>query len=85
MYRRLRELGFDGVAITDSLSVFGSKWAVYSARASIRAGADLVLYTNGPDAGRVIRSLVPLARRGLLDRHVARVLELRHALGLTSP
>ena len=85
MYRRLRRMGFEGVAITDSVSVFGSDWAVSSARASIRAGADLVLFTNGPDARRAIRALVPLARRGLLDRHVARVLELRHSLGLASP
>lgn len=82
MYRRLRRMGFDGVAITDSVSVFGSEWAVYSARASIRAGADLVLFTNGPDARRAIRALVPLARRGLLDRHVARVLAFRRSLYL---
>jgi beta-N-acetylhexosaminidase len=85
MYRRLRRMGFDGVAITDSVSVFGSDWAVFSARASIRAGADLVLFTNGPDARRAMRALVPLARRGLLDRHVARVLALRQTLGLASP
>ena len=80
-----RRLGFDGVAITDSVSVFGSRWAVFSVRASIRAGADLVLFTNGPDARRAIRALMPFARRGLLDEHVARVLELRHALSLTRP
>jgi beta-N-acetylhexosaminidase len=85
IYRLLRRIGFDGVAITDSVSVFGSRWAVFAARASIRAGADLVLYTNGPDARRAIRALVPLARRGRLDAHVARVLELRHSLGLTDP
>jgi beta-N-acetylhexosaminidase len=85
MYRRLRRMGFEGVAITDSVSVFGSRWGVYAARAAVRAGADLVLFTNGPDVRRAIRALVPLARRGLLDRHVARVLELRRSLGLTSP
>jgi beta-glucosidase-like glycosyl hydrolase len=85
MYGRLRRLGFDGVAITDSISVFGSDWAVRAARHAIRAGADLVLFTNGPDARRAIRALVPLARRGLLDAHVARVLELRHAFGLHRP
>jgi beta-glucosidase-like glycosyl hydrolase len=58
---------------------------VFAARASIGAGADLVLYTNGPDARRAIRALVPLARRGRLDAQVARVLELRHSLGLTDP
>jgi beta-N-acetylhexosaminidase len=46
-YRLLRKAGFDGVAITDSVSVFGSAYAVLSARLAIGAGADLVLYTNG--------------------------------------
>jgi beta-N-acetylhexosaminidase len=81
-YRFLRRLGFDGVAITDSVSVFGSDWAVRAAKHAIRAGADLVLLTNGPDAARVIETLVPLARRGLLDEHVRRVLAFRRRLGL---
>jgi beta-N-acetylhexosaminidase len=85
VYRLLRRTGFDGVAITDSVSVFGSDWAVATARAAVRAGADLVLFTNGRDAGRAIRALVPLARRGLLDEHVQRVLELRHSFGLNTP
>lgn len=85
IYRRLRRTEFDGVAITDSLSVFGSKWTVVAARLAVRAGADLILVTSGPDARRAIRALVPLARRGRLDERVARVLEFRHALGLRSP
>jgi beta-N-acetylhexosaminidase len=85
LYRLLRRVGFRGVAITDSVSVFGSKWAEFAARKAVRAGADLVLYTNGPDARRAIEALVPLARRGLLDRQVARVLDLRHSLGLRHP
>jgi len=84
-YELLRSLGFGGVAITDSVSVFGSAEAVPSARKAVRAGADLVLFTNGRDAARAIRALVPLARRGLLDEHVRRVLELRHSFGLTNP
>jgi beta-N-acetylhexosaminidase len=84
-YKLLRRIGFEGVAITDSVSVFGSKWAVVAARKAIRAGADLVLYTNGRDARRAIRALVPWARRGLLDEHVARVLELRRTLGVARP
>jgi len=84
-YRLLRSSGFEGVAITDSLSVFGSRYAVFGALSASRAGADLLLFTNGPDAGRAIRALVPLARRGLLDEHVARVLRLRRSLGLASP
>jgi beta-N-acetylhexosaminidase len=81
-YRLLRKQGFEGVAITDSVSVFGSGEAVPSARKAVLAGADLVLLTNGRDAVRVVRALVPLARRGLLDDQVERVLEFRRALGL---
>jgi beta-N-acetylhexosaminidase len=81
-YRLLRRVGFDGVTITDSVSVFGSDPAVPSAKRAVRAGADLVLLTNGPDAARVIEALVPLARRGLLDGHVRRVLAFRRRLGL---
>jgi beta-N-acetylhexosaminidase len=81
-YRLLRRLGFDGVAITDSVSVFGTAPAVPSAKRAVRAGADLVLLTNGPDAARVIEAFVPLARRGLLDEHVRRVLAFRRRLGL---
>jgi beta-N-acetylhexosaminidase len=76
-YRLLRREGFQGVAITDSVSVFGSEWAVPSAKLAIRAGADLILLTSGRDAARVVRALLPLARRGLLDEPVARVLAFR--------
>jgi beta-glucosidase-like glycosyl hydrolase len=76
-YRLLRRLGFAGVAITDSLSLVRAapveKWAPQA----IRAGADMVLFTSPAHARRAVRSLVPLARGGELDRHVARVLELR--------
>jgi beta-N-acetylhexosaminidase len=81
-YRQLRRSGFAGVAITDSLSVFGSEWAVPAARLAIRAGADLILFTSGPDAGRAIEALVPLARRGLLDERVARMLQLLRSYGI---
>lgn len=81
-YRLLHRLGFEGVAITDSVSVFGSEWAVPAAKLAVRAGADLVLLTNGPDAARVIDALVPMARRGQLDEHVRRVLAFRRWLGL---
>jgi beta-N-acetylhexosaminidase len=81
-YRLLRSTGFRGVAITDSVSVFGGDYAASSAVVAMRAGADLVLYTNGPDAARAIRALVPLARTGALDEHVRRVLQLQRGLGL---
>jgi beta-N-acetylhexosaminidase len=78
-YRLLRSLGFRGVAITDSLDVvrgFAARWAV----ASARAGADLLLFTSPASARKAIRVLTPLARRGELDAHVARVLRFRDAL-----
>jgi beta-N-acetylhexosaminidase len=84
-YRLLRRQGFHGVAITDSVSVFGSPEAVPSALRAVLAGADLVLFTNGRDAARAIRALLPLARRGLLDEHVERVLRVRHSLGFGVP
>ena len=75
-YRLLRDLGFEGVAITDSLDVVrghAQDWAV----AAARAGADLLLFTSGRDAARAIRVLLPLARSGELDAQVARVLRFR--------
>ena len=78
-YRLLRRLGFRGVAITDSLSVVRGPWPVRWARRAILAGADMILFTSHEDARRAIRALVPLARRGALDAHVTRVLELRRA------
>lgn len=81
-YRLLRRSGFEGITITDSLSVFGSEWAVPTAQRAIHAGADLVLFTSGRDAGRVIKALTPLARRGLLDERVGRVLQLLRSYGI---
>ncbi len=80
VYRLLRRLGFRGVAITDSLSVVRGRWPVYWAVRSIRAGADLVLFTSAADARAAIRALVPLARRGELDAKVERVLRFRRGL-----
>jgi beta-N-acetylhexosaminidase len=77
-YRLLRELGFEGVAMTDSLGVVrghAQEWAV----AAARAGADLLLFNSGEYAARAIHALVPLARNGELDVHVARVLRFRSA------
>jgi hypothetical protein len=80
----VRRLGFGGVAITDSLSVVRGRWPVRWARQAAWAGADLLLFTSATDARRAIRALVPLARKGVLDEHVRRVLELRRSLGLTA-
>jgi beta-N-acetylhexosaminidase len=81
-YRRLRSLGFRGVAITDSLSIVRNapveRWALQA----VRAGADLVLFTSGAHARRAIRALVPLAQAGELDAAVARVLRFRARYGV---
>jgi beta-N-acetylhexosaminidase len=78
-YRLLRDgLHFDGITITDSLSVVRGRaadWAVGAAR----AGADLLLFTSAADARRAIGALVPLARAGALDEHVVRVLRFKQA------
>jgi beta-N-acetylhexosaminidase len=73
-YRLLRRLGFRGVAITDSLSLVREAPVERWAPQAVRAGADMVLFTSPAQAERAIRALVPLARRGELDEHVARVL-----------
>jgi beta-N-acetylhexosaminidase len=78
-YELLRNLGFEGVAITDSLNVVHGH-AVEWGLAAVRAGADLLLYTSGADAAKVVRALEPLARRGELDEHVLRVLRFRSSL-----
>ena len=81
-YALLRQTGFDGVAITDSLDVVSKVGVPRWARLAVRAGADLVLLPEPGDAERAIRALVPLARAGVLDDHVARVLRFRRSLGL---
>ena len=85
VYRFLRELGFEGVAITDSLGIVGGPWPVRWARQAALAGADLLLFTSADDARRALRALLPLARRGLLDDAVRRVVRLRESFGLTPP
>ena len=76
-YRLLRGLGFDGVAITDSLSLVHDAPVERWAPQAIRAGADLVLFTSPSHARRAVRALLPAARRGELDVHLARVLRFR--------
>jgi len=80
-YAFLRSLGFRGVAITDSLGILGSRYAPLWAVEAVRAGADLVLFTNGRDAARAVHALVPLARRGELAPHVRRVLRFEARFG----
>ena len=79
-YRLLRSLGFEGVAITDSLSIVREAPVERWAPQAVRAGADLVLFTSPSHARRAVRALVPLARSGELDAHVARVVRFRAEL-----
>jgi len=79
-YRRLRALGFDGVAITDSLSIVHDAPVERWARQAARAGADMLLFTSPAHAERAVQALLPLARRRELDAHVQRVLRLRARL-----
>jgi beta-N-acetylhexosaminidase len=79
-YRRLRALGFDGVAITDSLSIVRTAPVERWARQAARAGADLLLFTSPAHARRAISALVPLAKNGELDASVERVLRYRSRL-----
>jgi beta-N-acetylhexosaminidase len=80
-YELLRDQGFRGVAITDELGVLGRARAPDWARLAVLAGADLVLYSSAADANRAIQALLPLARRGLLDGHVFRILRFREEYG----
>ena len=81
-YARLRRLGFDGVAITDSLSIVRTAPVERWSRQAIRAGADLLLFTSPAHARRAIAALTPLARAGELEPAVGRVLRFRRAYGL---
>jgi beta-N-acetylhexosaminidase len=80
-YRRLRSLGFRGVAITDSLNFLRAAPVEQWAPRAARAGADLLLFTHPAYARRAIRALIPLARRGELDAAVARILRFRARYG----
>jgi beta-N-acetylhexosaminidase len=79
-YALLRELGFRGVVITDSLGILHRPLAPYWAKLALRAGADLVLTTSAADARRMVAALVPLARAGELDAKLVRVLRYRRSL-----
>jgi beta-N-acetylhexosaminidase len=79
-YKLLRgSLGFRGITITDSLSVVHGRAAAW-APAAARAGADLLLFNDPRDASRAIAALLPLARSGALDTHVARILRFKAAI-----
>jgi beta-N-acetylhexosaminidase len=84
-YRLLRDTGFDGVAVTDSLGMgaINLRWPFPEAAArALVAGADLALATDGSQARSMRDELVSAVRVGRLperrlDEAVTRVLRLR--------
>lgn len=69
-YALLREMGFEGVAITDStgMGAIHQRWGFpTSAVLAIRAGADAVLTTDGAHARDMRDALVAAVRAGELD------------------
>jgi beta-N-acetylhexosaminidase len=69
-YALLREMGFEGVAITDSIGMQAvhSRWDFPDAAVrAIAAGADAVLATDGRQAVRMRDALVAAVRDGELD------------------
>jgi beta-N-acetylhexosaminidase len=81
----LRDTGFDGVAVTDSLGMgaVNLRWPFPEAAVlAVSAGADLALATDGSQAGGMRDALVAAVRSGRLperrlDEAVTRVLRLR--------
>ncbi|MGE5407458.1 MAG: glycoside hydrolase family 3 N-terminal domain-containing protein [Syntrophothermus sp.] len=82
-------LGFDGVSVTDALETASVRAFGGPARAgvaAVRAGTDLLLYTELDSAAAARRALVRKLRAGRLDRgefeaSAQRVLDLRARLG----
>jgi beta-N-acetylhexosaminidase len=81
-----RRLGFGGVVITDTMSAPGLAGRPDAPLAALRAGVDLLLYSDGETASvEAYRTLLRAARRGSLDfsqlaASRARILELKRWL-----
>jgi beta-N-acetylhexosaminidase len=88
-----REMGFQGVVVTDSLeaeAVLRGSDVATAAERSIDAGADLILMTGSASWNEVFPRLLDRARRSPAFRRqvrhsAARVLALKGLLGLRSP
>lgn len=84
-YRLLRDLGFEGVALTDSIGMgaIHRRWDFPEAAVkSLAAGADAVLATDGTHTKAMVRAIVRAVKRGTLDENrldeaVARMLTLK--------
>jgi beta-N-acetylhexosaminidase len=87
------QLGYDGVAITDSLeaaAVLARSGVGAAAERSVRAGADLILMTGSASWNEVFPRLLEEARRSPAFRRrvresAGRVLALKAGLGLRAP
>jgi beta-N-acetylhexosaminidase len=87
-----RRLGFEGVAITDALdtaSALSAGGPAEAGVAAVRAGADLLLYTEPGPAAEAQRALAQRLRSGALSRDsfeesADRVLQMRDGLGSPS-
>ena len=89
-----RQLGFDGLVITDELkmgAISGTYGVTPAALLALRAGVDVILadYT-GAEQDAVEQALIAACRAGQLppgriDRSVARILRLKLAHGLAGP
>jgi beta-N-acetylhexosaminidase len=88
-----KQLGFQGVAITDSIeaqAVLDRSGVAVAAERSLTAGADLILMTGSASWNEVQPRLLALARRSpgfreRVRRSAARVLALKRRLGLRLP
>lgn len=86
-YELLRDLGFEGVAMTDSIGMgaINLRWDFDEAAVkAVAAGADAVLATDGAQARRMRDALVSAVQRGelaetRLDQAAARMAELAGA------
>lgn len=84
-YRLLRDLGFEGVAMTDSIGMgaIHRRWDFPKAAVmSLKAGADAVLATDGRQAAAMVDAIVNAVEKGKLDEArldeaVARVLAVK--------
>ncbi len=87
------QLGFTGVAVTDSIeaqAVLDRSGVATAAERSIAAGADLILMTGSGSWNAVYPRLLARARhdrsfRSRVHQAAARVLELKRSLGLRGP
>ena len=86
-----RELGFEGVVITDSMmmqAVTDSYTTAEAAQLAVEAGVDMILMPRQPE--EAYRSLLTAVKAGVvseerIDESVLRILELKHRYQLFDP